>query len=208
MKMRFGIALLFLCALSTAAEAPPQADDAALREKVTRLVAQLGSDEFSVRDNASKELLALGERGFAIIKTLTKSTDAETNLRLRKICVQFSIADVKTLAEALELRRKFLDDGKRDLAAEATRKAESIAKPIQIADALRESALAEYRTVKIDTGMGAVASSKMKRVLMDLDDSINYYDQHMKAHPEDKNAESRQTEASMIAYGCRKYLSL
>src|SRR5690348_16084980 len=69
-----------------------------VREKVAGLVSQLGSDEYSARENAEKKLAAMGEEAVSVLKTLPKSNDAEANIRIDRILIQFSIAGAKTVA--------------------------------------------------------------------------------------------------------------
>jgi hypothetical protein len=209
MKLSILILFVLFCTLAQAGEAPAPAADAALKEKVRKLYEQLSSDEFSVRESAGKELLALGQSAIAIIDTLPKSVDAEVNVRVGRIRLQFAIEGVKTVAAALELRHRFIDDGKPELAAAATKKAESLGTPLEIADALRISALADYGAIRQGLAeRSPQVDGLLRHVAKDIEDAVKYYDDYLKLHPNEKEVESHQTEASMILYSCRKYLTL
>ena len=61
--------------------APAPAD---LREKVARLIKELGDNEWSVREAASKELVAIGKPALAALKEALKSKDPEVAMRARE----------------------------------------------------------------------------------------------------------------------------
>jgi len=205
MKMMICTLLLVTGLAARAGEAPAETATAGLKEKGLELIKQLGSDDFAVREDADKKIVALGEPAVEIIKSLPKSEVAEVALRLHKIRTLFSIVEVKTLAEALALRLKFLDDDKAELAAAALKKAETLGKPLEIAQSLYQSGLGTYRQFKQD---GHDKNRLLKRVANEMDLCVEYFQTYLKDHPDDKAVEANQAEASMILYSCRKYMSL
>lgn len=204
MRITIYILLLSTFALARAEDTPVDLPDAELKEKVLRLIEQLGNDEFDVREKAEHALVALGPKAVAIISKLPFSTDAEVNVRLQRFRIQNQLEEAKTLAEVMALRKKFLAAENFELAAAALEKAKKFETPGELADALYQSSLAAYCKIK---GAGHPLSA-LRQVERDLSLCVDCYDAHLKKHPEDKDAETRQTEASMILYGCRKYMSL
>src|SRR5262245_51218218 len=79
-----------LCPLPRADEPEPrpmakQKVDEKLQEKIKELVAQLGHDDFSVREEATKKLAEIGRPAVPAVREAAKSNDAEVRMRARRI---------------------------------------------------------------------------------------------------------------------------
>jgi len=66
-----------------AAQSPAPAT-AELKEKIARLIKELGDNEWSVREAASKALVDIGQPALAALKEALKSKDAEVAMRARE----------------------------------------------------------------------------------------------------------------------------
>ena len=69
-----------------------------LEQNVTRLISELGSDEYAVRANAEYQLSSIGGAAFESIKMLTDSTDVDTAARARILVKEM---DTRELLEKL-----------------------------------------------------------------------------------------------------------
>jgi tetratricopeptide (TPR) repeat protein len=74
------------------------------------------------------------------------------------------------------------------------------------ANAKYDEGMKYYRGFK--QGSNGNNNQNLRAALKCLDEAIDLYDQALKKDPGNKAIESRQTEASMVAYGCRKYQTL
>jgi tetratricopeptide (TPR) repeat protein len=74
------------------------------------------------------------------------------------------------------------------------------------ANAKYDEGMKFYRGFK--QGSNGNNNQNLRAALKCLDEAIDLYDQALKKDPGNKSMESRQTEASMVAYGCRKYQTL
>ncbi len=205
--MALFITLLSVSALAFAEETPPEPPDAELRSNVLQLIEKLGNDEFECREQAQKELAALGPKAALIVDKLPASADAEVNSRLQRFHLQCRLYAANSLPELLTLRQLFLTAENTELADAALKKAETLASPLELASALFERSMTDHRKVKPDITSRS-ATIALIQIETDLNLCIDYYDAHLKLHPDDKDAEDRMTEAAMINYACRKYSSL
>ena len=56
-----------------------------LRARITALIRQLGDDNFDARENATKELIAIGHSAAAQLEKAKEDSDSEVRFRVRKI---------------------------------------------------------------------------------------------------------------------------
>jgi hypothetical protein len=109
-----GVALAVAAVLPLAAAAPRQAE----RERVARLVEQLGDDEPDVRDGAEDELKALGEPALGALLKASRHTDAEVRRRARRLLPAVSESKAKRLLADLGSKQKDVREAAfRDLTA-------------------------------------------------------------------------------------------
>ena len=136
----------FVCANAVRAEDKPQAGDED-KKRIAALLKDLGSDEFEVRENAEKGLLAIGAAAVPPVKeTAAASADAEVRARCARIVKALALvtetdpeqlavmakseAEAKHYADAAKLYAKagkFFKDAA-DKAAEGKAKKELAAK--------------------------------------------------------------------------------
>jgi hypothetical protein len=79
---------------------------AADQERLNRLVAELDSDDFAVREKATKELVALGDRTESLLREAIPKASAESRRRIGDILVQIdtaSSADSRRSLRAVEV---------------------------------------------------------------------------------------------------------
>lgn len=74
------------------------------------------------------------------------------------------------------------------------------------ANAKYEEGMKFYRGFK--QGSNGDNNKNLRAALKCLDEAVDLYDQALKTEPSNKAIMDRQTEASMVAYGCRKYQTL
>lgn len=82
---------------------PSAAGDVPSREKIDKLIEQLGSDDFAQRLSASQELAAIGKPAFAALRKAAKSENAEVRSRALEL-----LSKSETLAECLRAKRVHL----------------------------------------------------------------------------------------------------
>ena len=61
------------------------ADDAGTAERIEKLVAQLGSNNFQAREDATKQLDSIGLPALEALKNATQSSDAERRRRAEEL---------------------------------------------------------------------------------------------------------------------------
>jgi len=82
---------LFLVSLSSLrgdAPAPIQVARAAEAEQIQKLIDQLGADRFRLREQATRELIALGRAALPLVQGATGSRDAEVACRAQRIMME------------------------------------------------------------------------------------------------------------------------
>ena len=68
---------------------PPPQPDPALAERIKKLTAQLGADEFAVRDDAQKKLIEIGAKALGTLdETLENSEDPEIRSRCKSLIAE------------------------------------------------------------------------------------------------------------------------
>ena len=84
---RFVLALLLgMAVVTTAAIAAPAAPT---KEQIAKWVAQLGDNDFAVREQATKKLWEAGQPAEAALQAAAKSDDAEVSRRAKDILEKF-----------------------------------------------------------------------------------------------------------------------
>jgi hypothetical protein len=81
-------------------------DAAADGARMNRLAAELGSDDFAVREKATQELTSLGDRAESVLRTAFPKASAEARRRIGDILVQIdpaSSADLRRGLRAVEV---------------------------------------------------------------------------------------------------------
>jgi hypothetical protein len=119
------LAVLFLARVATTAEADPATIlkaggitptaanvetylrgwivDDALKARITKLVAQLGSEDFDQREQASEDLARIGPTAIEPLRTAAKSTDPEVRQRASDLLTRLDSDQVKRARETLPL---------------------------------------------------------------------------------------------------------
>lgn len=94
------LALLFGLGLALVGSLPSPAGDTADKEKIDKLIDQLGSDSFSQRKKAAKELAAVGAPALDALRKATKSEDAEVRKQADELVkkIEKEAASAKLLA--------------------------------------------------------------------------------------------------------------
>ena len=88
-----------------------------LEQNVTRLISELGSDEYAVRANAEYQLSSIGGAAFESIKKLTDSTDVETAARARILVKEMDTRELlEKLMDRFDQSENQDSDGKKDKA--------------------------------------------------------------------------------------------
>ena len=80
---RFAVLLITL--LGSLNAAAGTADDAAVAERVARLIADLGSEEYTVRESATEELARIGLPAFAALEAAANHADREVRYRSQRV---------------------------------------------------------------------------------------------------------------------------
>ena len=192
----------------------PQAAD--LEERHIRaLVEKLDSEDFEVREQATKDLILLGP---AIVPWIDsqkeKETGQEVMARLQVIRRTFYLVILK---KAIKEYRSLISAVVKDIAS---------GKPVEQVLAKAELAMnavenwvgAEDRervlgALHLETGMDfykMFTQTDSKRQLLqmvqkELRHSIAHWEKHLAAQPNDRDAEDKLTEAKMIEYATVKY---
>jgi hypothetical protein len=96
-RLLIALVLPFIAALAATAIG---SDTAVPADEIGRLVHQLGSDSFSQREHASRELIALGIATHDALVAATKDPDAEIRARAREILAIVSQSDFCSRLEA------------------------------------------------------------------------------------------------------------
>lgn len=78
--------------------------------QVEKLIGQLGSSEFGVRQAAAKELRKLGARALPQLKNAMRTADAEIAQQARKLETTIRADEIERLATALKPHREIADD--------------------------------------------------------------------------------------------------
>lgn len=85
MRARYLLASLIVAGLALLMSLPSSADDAPSKEKIDKLIEQLGSGTFAEREKATKELAAIGVPALEALRKAAKSEDAEVRKRAEDI---------------------------------------------------------------------------------------------------------------------------
>ena len=80
---RFAVLMIALLACLNAAGAA--ADDLAVAERVARLIADLGSEEYTVRERATDELARIGLPAFVALEAAANHADREVRYRSQRV---------------------------------------------------------------------------------------------------------------------------
>ena len=93
-----------------------------------------------------------------------------------------------------------------DVASDSVQGHGAAASVVAQANAKYEEGMKFYRG--FHQGGNGDNNKNLRAALKALDEAIDLYDQALKTEPSNKQIMDRQTEASMVAYGCRKYQTL
>lgn len=85
MRARYLLASLIVPGLALLISLPSPADDAASKEKIAKLIEQLGSGSFDEREKATKELAAIGTPALEALRKAAKGEDLEIRKRVEQI---------------------------------------------------------------------------------------------------------------------------
>lgn len=110
--MRFSV-LVAACLFAAAwlrVPALPADDSLPTADKIARLIADLGSDEFSVRESASQELMRIGLPAFAALEAAAKHPDREVRYRSQRVLGVIRRHDVERRLEAFLSGKEDTDD--------------------------------------------------------------------------------------------------
>src|SRR5947209_3059973 len=91
---------LLLVAITVAADPKPGQEGTPEYEKAAKLVQQLGTPRFAVREAAAKELLEMGPLAIPALQAGTKATDEEVHTRCTALLPQVKAAEWKRRADA------------------------------------------------------------------------------------------------------------
>src|SRR5690242_10452082 len=78
-----------MCAIALAALSAAAPPAGPTKEQITKWVAQLGDNDFSVREEATKKLWEAGQAAEEPLRAVAKSEDAEVSRRARDILEKF-----------------------------------------------------------------------------------------------------------------------
>lgn len=78
-----GVVIGLLCAATTAL--PREVDGRPATERIARLVAQLGDDDFAVREAAGEELAEIGEGALVALRGAVAAEDLEVRRRAEDV---------------------------------------------------------------------------------------------------------------------------
>jgi hypothetical protein len=98
MRSRYLFAGLIAAGLALVISLPSPADEAPSKEKIDKLIEQMGSDDFKERDKATKDLSAIGVPALEALRKAAKSDDAEVRKRAEEI-----IPKIETQAESARI---------------------------------------------------------------------------------------------------------
>jgi hypothetical protein len=102
-------AILFCALIALPLYAQEQPKEEKLQEKIARLITELGSDDWRVRESAQRELIDLGKVAGEALSEAAKSSDFEVRLRATKILKSLYWLSAEELKKAEELVRQFLE---------------------------------------------------------------------------------------------------
>jgi hypothetical protein len=85
MRSHYVLVGLLVAGLALLSSLPSSADEAPSKEKIDKLIEQLGSGNFAEREKASKELSAIGMPALDALRKAAKSEDAEIRKRVEDI---------------------------------------------------------------------------------------------------------------------------
>jgi hypothetical protein len=85
MRTRYLFSALSVAGLALVIALPSLADEAPSKEKIDKLIKQMGSDAFSEREKATKELAAIGLPALEALRKAARSDDAEVRRRAGKL---------------------------------------------------------------------------------------------------------------------------
>lgn len=98
MQSHYLLAALIVSTLAPMISLPSLADESPSKEKIDKLVEQMGSGSFSEREKATKELAAIGVPALEALRHAVKSDDAEVRKRAEEI-----IPKIERQAESLRV---------------------------------------------------------------------------------------------------------
>jgi hypothetical protein len=102
-------AILFCAVIALPLYAQEQPKEEKLQEKIARLISELGSDDWRVRESAQRELIDLGKVAGEALSEAAKSSDFEVRLRATRILKSLYWLSAEELKKAEELVNQFLE---------------------------------------------------------------------------------------------------
>ena len=81
MRSRYLLAALLVVGLALGGSLPRAAEEVPSKEKIDKLIGQMGSGSFKEREDASKELAAIGVPALEALRKAAKGDDAEVRKR-------------------------------------------------------------------------------------------------------------------------------
>jgi hypothetical protein len=110
MRTRYLLATLIVAGLALVISLPSPAGEAPSKEKIDKLIEQMGSGTFREREKATKELAAIGLPALEALRKATKSDDAEVRKRAGDLLPKLEIqAESKRVLAPKTLRLVYKD---------------------------------------------------------------------------------------------------
>jgi hypothetical protein len=115
----FGLGLGLVAGVPAADKADKKADP----DRIAKLIAQLGSNTFTEREQATKDLAAIGEPALEALRKATKSDDAETRRRASELVKNLEAgAETAKVLKPTTVHWTFKDTPVKDAVAEIQKK--------------------------------------------------------------------------------------
>lgn len=194
MTMLMSLALLaFAAGPALAVEEAPEGDT--LQKKIDELVKQLGSDEWSAREEASKKLVDIGEPAIEALVKATKSGDTEMRMRAKKVLEQLHWISPADAVQVDNLVDKYAGKADEKLKAEIDKQIKALKSADEdtheeAADALEEIGKPAMEPLK---ELAKSADSELADRARDVMDQIEY---GLEAYERDVFAEIKQIASS------------
>jgi hypothetical protein len=147
MRSRYLLAAVIGAGLALVLSLPSPAEEAPSKEKIDKLIEQLGSDNFKDRDKAMKELAAIGLPALDALRKAAKSEDAEVRKRATEILPKIEIkAESRRILTPKRVHLVYKDTPVPDAVADFEKKSGYTLKLIDPEGKLKE------RKITLDTG--------------------------------------------------------
>lgn len=191
-------------------------------ERVKILLADLGSEEFTKREEATAELIKMGAKIRPQIEAFEKNVkDPEVRLRLKRIRNHWEFPAPKSLKEALSLHQRLLQkavaETQSDVQVQRTfRRVDKVVE--QVAGFLKNDPkkygqLAELRYNAAKAYVEEFKRNRNRSIFVtqaasDAKKCLVLYQLHLKSHPNDEKTMVAMKEAQMMMYYSLKHAPL